>query len=157
MIYIQNLNNIILVFMGNQQNYDPENILEKFSNSIKTKVKSFKKNSYMELDTKSSSNYSGIRTNTTDHDNEYDNDDDNDNDDSLKGEREIIHSQSISSSSEEKNENNSKNFNNKNVSIIFEWKEPASTVYLIGSFGNWKQRFIMDKSGISFRLKLVFF
>jgi hypothetical protein len=129
--------------MGNQQIYDSENILNKFTKSIK-KVKSLKKNSYMELDTKSTSYYSGIRNINSDNDFE--------NDDSYEErDRENIHS---ISSSEEKNKND---FINKDVPVVFEWNEPASAVYLIGNFGNWNQRFIMDKIGDSFKLILVIF
>jgi len=129
--------------MGNKQNSESENFKENLSNFMRDKMEAIKKNSYIELDTKATSSYSGIRTSI------------NENNYSLYEDR--IHS--LSSSQEKLNaEELSTNVNeNEDVSIIFEWKEPASTVYLIGSFGNWKQRFFMDKYGDSFRIILVIF
>ena len=123
--------------MGNQQELDKD----KFNINIKdilNKVTSLKKNSYMELDTRATSSYSGIRTN-------YDN--------SSLNEEKI---NSIYSSEEKLYSGNfSTTIINENIPTKFEWKEAAGIVYLVGSFGNWNQRFIMNKVGNTFELILV--
>ena len=127
--------------MGNIQELPFNTNIDKFIHFRNKKIikKNIQYNSFLELNTKDSLSYNGVKTSY----------DDSENDANDKKIECNIPNLSI--------ENVNSDFKNSRMSIIFEWKEPANTVYLTGSFANWNHRFIMRKINDKFELLLVKF
>lgn len=104
------------------------------------------KNSFLEIITKQSSSYKGIRT-VCNHDSDR---------------APSVHKDFINKGTEPTTNcsslatNVSVDYTNFKIPTLFEWKEPSGVVYLTGSFSNWNQRFILSKKADDrFELVLV--
>lgn len=140
--------------MGNQHNLSSEN-KKKLVQNINVGNANRRRNafleesgkSYLEIITKESSSYKGIKTiNNNDSDRGSVN---NTKDSKDKATELTTNCSSITT-------NTFMDLSSGKVPTYFEWLEPAGVVYLTGSFSNWAQWFMMSKkSNGKFELMLV--
>jgi len=138
--------------MGNHQNLSTEkkkkliqNINQLRKNSDTTTGKNI--NSFLEINTKESSSYRGIKT--------------------IYNENSEKNTIELNSNKDKRTEKTTDctsittnicvDYSTFKIPFIFHWTEPAGVVYLTGSFSNWTQWFMMNKIGYDkFDLTLVF-